>query len=25
MASNTTVELDRYVVTALMRDLVGHD
>lgn len=25
MASNSTVQLDRYVVTVLMRDLVGHD
>lgn len=25
MASNTTLEVDRYVVTVLMRDLVGHD
>jgi len=25
MASITTVELDRYVITVLMRDLVGHD
>jgi DNA-binding transcriptional ArsR family regulator len=25
MAPNTTLEVDRYVVTVLMRDLVGHD
>ena len=25
MASGTTIELDRYVVDTLMRDLVGHD
>jgi hypothetical protein len=25
MASNDTLELDRYIVDALMRDLVGHD
>ena len=25
MATNTMLKLDRYVVTVLMRDLVGHD
>ena len=25
MASNTTIEFDPYIITVLMRDLVGHD